>query len=77
MIGPTTPHPNPFALCEHFPRCRILHAMKPATDPSEKTQKPDGPAEPGYAAWKRAKVERGLAEAENRDAMIPIRQPLQ
>ncbi len=30
--------------------------------------------EPGYAAWKRAKVERGLAESEDRDAMIPAAQ---
>ena len=33
-----------------------------------------GPAEPGYAAWKRAKVERGLAQSRDRTAMIPIEQ---
>jgi len=32
---------------------------------------PDQEREPGYAAWKRAKVERALAEAKNRDGMIP------
>ena len=28
--------------------------------------------ERGYAEWKRAKVERGLAQARDRNAMIPI-----
>jgi hypothetical protein len=30
--------------------------------------------EPGYDAWKRRKVERGLAEAETRDQLIPAEQ---
>lgn len=33
-----------------------------------------GAGEPGYAAWKRAKVERGLAQSRDRAAMIPIEQ---
>ena len=33
-----------------------------------------GVAEPGRAAWKRAKVERGLAQSRDRAAMIPIEQ---
>jgi hypothetical protein len=45
--------------------------MKPATDPREKT---DAPVERSYAAWKRAKVERGLAQAKDRTAMIPVEQ---
>lgn len=37
---------------------------------------PDGgeATEPGYAAWKRAKIERGLAQARDRSAMIPVEQ---
>lgn len=32
------------------------------------------PAEKGYAAWKRAKVERGLIQAKDREALIPAQQ---
>jgi hypothetical protein len=35
------------------------------------TEAGDGP-DRGYAAWKRAKIEAALAQAANRDAMIPI-----
>ncbi|WP_153810791.1 hypothetical protein [Sphingomonas sp. RIT328] len=31
-------------------------------------------AEPGYAAWKRAKIERGLDQSRDRGAMIPVDQ---
>jgi hypothetical protein len=31
----------------------------------------DGAAERGYASWKRAKVETGLAQSKKRDEMIP------
>ncbi len=35
----------------------------------------DGEAiQPGYAAWKRAKIERGLEQARNRSAMIAVEQ---
>lgn len=30
--------------------------------------------EAGYAAWKRAKIEKGLAQCADRDAMIPVEQ---
>ncbi|HXH17048.1 MAG TPA: hypothetical protein VNJ10_13050 [Sphingomonas sp.] len=30
----------------------------------------------GYDAWKRAKIERGLAQAQDRSAMIPVEQVL-
>ncbi len=30
--------------------------------------------EPGYAVWKRAKIERGLEQARARSAMIPVEQ---
>jgi hypothetical protein len=35
----------------------------------------DGEAtEPGYAAWKQAKIERGLEQPRDRSAMIPVEQ---
>jgi hypothetical protein len=50
--------------------------MKPATDPRDKVADVEGTAERGYEAWKRAKVERGLAQAQDRAAMIPVEQVL-
>jgi hypothetical protein len=50
--------------------------MKPAVDPRDKTEEADTPVERGYDAWKRAKVERGLAQAQDRSAMIPVEQVL-
>lgn len=44
--------------------------------PDEKLAE-DGPvAEVGYDAWARAKIERGMAQARDRDAMIPVEQVL-
>lgn len=43
----------------------------------EKTQDIPGESDAGYAAWKRAKIERGLAEATDRDAMIPAEKVLE
>lgn len=34
------------------------------------------PVEDGYEAWKRAKIERGLAQSRDRAAMIPVEQLL-
>ena len=45
--------------------------MKPALDARDKVAENDSPVEPGHAAWKRAKVERGVAQAKDREAMIP------
>lgn len=45
-------------------------AVKARLDP-EKLADHDGPAEHGYASWKRAKVETGLAQSKKRDDMIP------
>jgi len=45
--------------------------MKPASYHSDKIAEEGGPAERGHEAFKRAKVERGLAEAKDRAAMIP------
>jgi hypothetical protein len=50
--------------------------MKPAVDPRDKTEEVDAPVERGYDAWKRAKVQRGLAQAQDRSAMIPVEQVL-
>lgn len=41
-------------------------------DEREKLEPEAGPVERGYDVWKRAKIERGLAESRDRDAMIPI-----
>jgi len=53
-----------------------LLGMQPTVDPLLKTDETDDPTEPGYDAWKRAKIERGLAQAQDRDAMIPVEQIL-
>lgn len=33
-----------------------------------------GSVEKGYAAWKRAKVDRGLSQAKDRESLIPAQQ---
>jgi hypothetical protein len=49
--------------------------MKPRTAPDAyKVAETGDTPEPGYDGWKRAKVERGLAQAEKRDRMIPAEQ---
>lgn len=48
--------------------------MTPEVDEREKLDGEGGPTERGHAAWKRAKVERGLAQAQDRDTMIPVEQ---
>lgn len=50
--------------------------MKPAIDPRDKIEDADAPVELGYDAWKRSKVERGLVQARDRSAMIPVEQVL-
>ena len=50
--------------------------MKPVVDEQEKLDETGGPPERGYDAWKRAKIERGLAQSQDRDAMIPVEQVL-
>ncbi|MBS0480465.1 MAG: hypothetical protein JSR79_14350 [Proteobacteria bacterium] len=50
--------------------------MKATAPLADKLDEEPGVSEPGYAAWKRAKVERGLAQAKNRGAMIPAEQVL-
>jgi len=41
-------------------------------DKREKLEPEAGSVELGYDAWKRGKIERGLAESKDRTAMIPI-----
>lgn len=53
-----------------------MRSMKPGTAPREKLEDFDVPVEHSYDAWKRGKVERGLAQAQDRSAMIPIEQVL-
>lgn len=53
-----------------------MGSMKPAVDPRDKVEDADAPVERGYDAWKRAKVERGLTQAQDRGAMIPVEQVL-
>lgn len=48
--------------------------MKPSALPKEKLSAEEAPAERGHAAWMRAKIERGLKQAEDRAAMIPLEQ---
>lgn len=48
--------------------------MKPSALPKEKLSAEDAPAERGHPAWMRAKIERGLKQAEDRAAMIPLEQ---
>lgn len=50
--------------------------MKPVFDEQGKLDDALGPLEDGYDAWKRAKIERGLAQSRDRSAMIPVEQVL-
>ncbi len=63
------------ALRVPFIGCKF-NVMKPIVDPLLKTDDIDGPIDRGYDAWKRAKIERGLAQAQDRSAMIPVEQIL-
>ena len=46
---------------------------KVSQNPTKVTNE-QGSDEKGYAAWKRAKVERGLKQAKDRDSDIPAEQ---
>lgn len=48
--------------------------MKSAASAADKLEEAGSPADPGYDAWKRSKVERAKAEATDRQAMIPAEQ---
>lgn len=51
-----------------------IMAMKTRTPPVDEATRTDAGTEPGHADWKRAKVQRAIAEAKDRDAMIPAEQ---
>ena len=59
-----------------LPKIGYIRPMKPAVPLADKLDDDIGVTERGYDAWKRAKVERGLAQAKNRAAMIPAEQVL-
>lgn len=48
--------------------------MKPVLPDRDKLDVEGGVAEAGYIDWKRAKVEKGLAQSRDRSAMIPVEQ---
>lgn len=50
--------------------------MQPNPPLNEKLDEAGGAPERGYDAWKRAKIEKGLEQAKDRDAMIPAAQIL-
>ena len=51
---------------------RIFRDMKPNQPLSEKLNEAGGVPERGYDAWKRARIEKGLEQSKDRDAMIPV-----
>ena len=53
-----------------------IHCMTIKVIPADKVSETSAPIERGYEAWKRAKIERGLAQAQDRSAMIPLEQVL-
>lgn len=57
---------------EPDPICATLPIMKATIDQRDKLEADGRAPDAGHAAWMRAKIERGLAQAEDRDAMIPI-----
>jgi hypothetical protein len=60
--------------------CYGVRSMKPkpsrfeSVTPAEKAAEQEGVPELGYAAWERAKIERGLTQSRDRAVMIPVEQ---
>ena len=48
--------------------------MKPSVPDRDKLEADGAAPEAGYPEWKRAKIERGLAESRLRESLIPIEQ---
>lgn len=48
--------------------------MKPTAPDLDKLAAEGGAVDTGYAAWKQAKIEKGLAQRTDRAAMIPVEQ---
>jgi F0F1-type ATP synthase epsilon subunit len=55
---------------------RYAGIMATHVDEMEKLEADPGGVEHGYDSWKRAKIERGLIQAQDRSAMIPVEQVL-
>ena len=58
------------------PLLRYDRAMATYVDEFEKLEADHGPVDHGYESWKRAKIERGLRQAQDRSSMIPVEQVL-
>ena len=50
--------------------------MATHADEFEKLEADHGAVDHGYESWKRAKIERGLRQAQDRSSMIPVEQVL-
>lgn len=46
--------------------------MKPSLPDRDKLEAEGDSADAGYPEWKRAKVERGLAQSRSRESLIPV-----
>jgi hypothetical protein len=55
---------------------RYAGIMAAHVDEFEKLEADRGRVEHGYDSWKRAKIERGLMQSQDRSAMIPVEQVL-
>ena len=55
---------------------RYDRLMATHVDEFEKLEADRGTVDHGYESWKRAKVERGLRQAQDRSSMIPVEQVL-
>lgn len=51
-----------------------MKRMKPAAVSADKIEEAGSPPEPGYDAWKRRKIERAKAQAEDRGSLVPAEQ---
>jgi hypothetical protein len=58
------------------PILRYDRSMATHVDEFEKLEADHGTVEHGYESWKRAKIERGLRQAQDRSSMIPVEQVL-
>jgi len=48
--------------------------MEPRAAPDPGKVEESGPIQPGYDQWKRSKIDQGLAQADERDKLIPSEQ---
>jgi len=58
------------------PMLRYDRSMATHVDEFEKLEADRGTVDHGYESWKRAKIERGLRQAQDRSSMIPVEQVL-